>query len=187
MPFLGARCRSVSPSGGIARGRMSPDMTKVGHAANRLSEAQLEKFHEWLRSLQFPDGGEGRKVSQATIGAMTGTGQTFIQGLLAGKHTTVGTARSMMLKAGANPAIVFGTEAAKGRYEALDEMTNRGQVLDALSSIYDEEFLMACQAMTPPPGSDSWTHHKWTSYLVSMRDMWDSGHMRAKNGTPRKA
>lgn len=159
---------------------MGSDMTKAGHTANRLSAAQLEKFHEWLKTLQFPDGPDGRKVSQQAIADATGTSQVFIQGLLAGKHTTVGTARSMMLKAGANPSGVLGTEAAKGRYEELDKMTNRGQVLDVLSAIYDEEFLLACQAMTPPPGSDGWTHHKWTSYLVSMRDMWDSGHMRRK-------
>lgn len=161
-------------------GSIPPPMSKVGHAANRLSPEQLEKFVGWLKTLKFPDGEGGRKVSQYAIADKTGVRQSFIHYLFKGKNTTVGTARSMMLKAGTDPKSVLGTDGALGRYEELDKMTNRGQVLDALSAFYDEDFLTTCQSLAPPDGSDGWSHHRWNRYITDLRDQWDSGQLKPK-------
>ncbi len=164
-----------------------PPMGSPGHAANRLTPQQFERFLKWLNEIRLPDGPGGRKLSQKTIGERTGVAQTFVHNLLTRKvPTTVGTARLMLLNAGVDPRSVLGTDTALGRFEGGDTMTARGQVLDALSAFYDDDFLQTVQKLTPPEGSERWTHHRWNHYVVDLRDLWDSGELKPKRGPPRK-
>lgn len=164
-----------------------PPMPRAGHAANRLTDEQFDRLLRWLEELRHPDGPGGRRVSQKTIGNRTGVAQSFVNNLLRKKtSTTVGTARTMLLTAGVDPRMVFGTDAAVGRYEGQDTMATRGQVLDALSAFYDEDFLSTVQTMTPPAGSERWTHHRWNRHVVELRELWESGHLRPKKGAPKK-
>lgn len=166
---------------GSRPGSIRPAMTKAGHAANRLTEEQFKRLLDWLSEVQFPEGSGGPRLSQKAIGAKTGVQQSFVHNLMTKKiNTTVGTARTMLLAAGVDPRHVLGTEGAVGRYEERDTMSTRGQVLDALSAFYDEEFLVTCQSMTPPPGSERWSHHRWNRHVVELRELWESGHLSAR-------
>lgn len=148
---------------------------------NRLTPEQREKLCKWLEEQLRPLGGPER--SQHELATAIGVSQALISNLLRGGNTTRGTALTMLEHGGADIDEILGADGAPvagTKYRERDAMPARGFALDALSLIYEEEFCDTVQAMTPPPGSDGWTVDAWTDHIVSLRKLWQSGHLRPK-------
>lgn len=147
---------------------------------NRLSPPQLARLRKWLEELISPPG-EGAK-SQHDIAGRLHVSQALISNLLRDGNTTRGTALQMLERGGGDPDAILGDGAsvAETKYRERDAMPARGHALDALSLVYEEDFCDTIQAMTPPPGSDSWTTDIWIDHIVAMRKLWQSGHLRPK-------
>jgi hypothetical protein len=147
---------------------------------NRLTPAQLARLRKWLDELMSPAAEESK--SQHDIAARLHVSQALISNLLRGANTTRGTALQMLEHGGGDADAVLGDGAsvADTKYRERDAMPARGHALDALSLIYEEDFCETILSMTPPPGSDTWTTDLWVDHIVSLRKLWQSGHLRPK-------
>lgn len=147
---------------------------------NRLTPDQLDRLRKWLDEILGPVGDP--KQSQRLFATKTGVSQSLISSLRNGGNTTRGTALDMLQRGGGDVDAVLGDGAgiADSKYRERDDMHARGFALDALSLVYEEDFCDTIQALTPPAGSDSWTTDAWVDHIVSMRKLWQSGHLRPK-------
>lgn len=152
---------------------------------DRLTEQQRAALQKWVVERVRPRGAgrEDKRPPQRIFGRMTGVSQGQISKIVIGENTTLSTARMMIGNLGDDAdRVLGGTPRAKGRYRGRDKIPMRGDVLEAVSSGYDEEFLEFVLTMSPPAGSDRWTFHQWMRHVVNVRDMYESGVLGPKNG-----
>jgi len=145
---------------------------------SQISPKQTELLKRWLDSLLHPDGGTAR--TQTQLAELLGVSQPLISDVLRGKQIpSMGTVRLMIengqKRLGPKADFTSLMQTALyclGPYEARAMIRARGQALDILSAVYDEDFLQAIEAADCPPQGEGWNVEQWIEYIVQCRRLW---------------
>ena len=148
---------------------------------NRVSPKQAALIKRWLESLLHPEDGPAR--TQTEVGELLGVSQPLISDFLRGKQVPTRGTLDLMIDNGKKrlgkghdfDSLMQASMYLVGPYEARAMIKARGQALDILSAIYDQDFLLAIETAEAPPGGEEWSVEQWVEHIVQCRRFWRAG------------